>query len=843
MKLFVSYASNSTEDIAIAKWILDEAGTLGYDIYCQLTDDTVPPNLHEWLEERIKACEIFLAVWSESYLRGTHCQYERDVLLAIDPNGERKIMLGFRIDDVAIPYRFQRRPYIDARREGMQAAKENLVRILKNNIAATGGLPQSDDPYAGLPPVGQIAPQFSQFLQETSRLTKLERVPESSVDLSTLPVREPKFMMFQKGRSHVMAILDKDATVRASNLKRTSDKRAESIGRLASREILPALGFTTPFVHPMFWDPHDVLKTIFIDGNLFFQNLYFPHSKVKLPCLVDGKEQKIEVSISTFIATMRKFHGDKVIFASIIRKGWPDPILMEGLRRVHMLVRFAPTPTNTLHFGNVRTALVSYLMHRAKWQRSRFFLRFDDTNKYAHPGNWSDLIKQDLNWSGFLLNPKWEFSQTDSVRQPVYDAFFSLLQRFGYTKQLPNGEHWLNWESPELHFVHWLDWEDGPVIEHEVPKIVPVKTKKSGKTHPPEDPTGHGITNLALTTPGGDFLYKFCGTVDELLCTSHAVRDVRQIHLTRRQSLIRYAISLAWQEAVRTGLAEKERQLILAERERLVSVESSDETVSMPKPLLPFLSPPVFIHTAVVADQRGNPLKKREPRHKLYSILEGRENGTFLPETIVSYLVYTILSANNAKQRAPRKKDLAVLAAELGVEAFLDAIAIGFSPERLDRRKDQIRISRSDLEHQERFVLSRISYFHLRRHIKSFFLSNDNTEPQDELIEGIYRARRYFDKWTQIISVIRPPERKRCSEEIIEAVLAVARNANIGAMTPKAFNTQMIAALGLKEASPIRKDLCPQLRHSLIGTGSGPPISVLVQVLGLAETERRLRAR
>jgi hypothetical protein len=868
-KVFVSYASGSDADIAIAEWVLTQARNVGYEVFCQLTDDTVPSDLHESLEERIKASEIFLAVWSEQYLKGPHCEYERNLLLAIDPNVKSKVLLGFRIDNVEIPARFRRGPYIDVRQYGLEKAKEKLLRtltLLTHGSSATSdaqpklqkeghrepaeevrtrphGLPSVEDRSlftpTRSPPAGQIASQFQEFLEALSRFSSVEH-PESTVDISTLPVREPKFMVFEKDKHHVMAILDINARVRPSNLRKTNE--VESIGHLASRELLPGLGFDTSFVHPMFRDPHNVFRTIFIDGNLFFQSVYFPHSLIKLPYWKDGREQKIDVSISAFIGAMRKLHGtDKIVFASITRNGWPDRILIEGFQRSHMLVRFAPTPTNTLHFGNVRTALVSYLMHRAKWEQSKFFLRIDDTNKTTHPDNWSNQIRQDLKWLGFLLNPEWEFSQTDPLRQHVYKAFFSLLQTFGYTEQLMNGEIWLNWKRSELQFVHWLDWEAGPMIEHDVPKTVTVKTKKSRKARVTlTDPTGSQIANLALTTPAGDFLYKFCGTVDDLLCTSHAVRDIRQIHLTRRQSLIRHAILLAWQEAVRTGVAEEERQLILAERERLVGVESSDGLVSMPDSLLPFLSPPVFIHTPVVVDDDGEPLKKRELRHKPYSILEGRDNGTFLPETIVSYLVYTILSANSEKQGGSRSKELAVLAAELGVEAFLDAIAIDFSSDWLHRRKDQIKVSLDAIEHQERLVLTRISYFHLRQHIRAFFQSNYDTEPPDELIERIYGTRRHFDKWTQIICVIRDPGRRPCTKPIADALLSVARAnaADEVIMSPKAFNAELAAKL--PDSSKIA-DVCRLIRNSLMGVAKGPSIPALIYVLGLHETERRIR--
>ena len=65
--------------------------------------------------------------------------------------------------------------------------------------------------------------------------------------------------------------------------------------------------------------------------------------------------------------------------------------------------RFAPTPTGTLHLGNLRTALLAWLFARS--QDARFFMRIDDLDRgrvrERSPTTSSrDLGALGLDWDG-----------------------------------------------------------------------------------------------------------------------------------------------------------------------------------------------------------------------------------------------------------------------------------------------------------------------------------------------------------------------------------------------------------------------------------------------------------
>ena len=60
--------------------------------------------------------------------------------------------------------------------------------------------------------------------------------------------------------------------------------------------------------------------------------------------------------------------------------------------------RFAPSPTGHIHVGNLRTALMNYMI--AAKAGGTFILRIDDTDPERSREEYVDAIKQDLEWLG-----------------------------------------------------------------------------------------------------------------------------------------------------------------------------------------------------------------------------------------------------------------------------------------------------------------------------------------------------------------------------------------------------------------------------------------------------------
>jgi glutamyl-tRNA synthetase len=87
--------------------------------------------------------------------------------------------------------------------------------------------------------------------------------------------------------------------------------------------------------------------------------------------------------------------------------------------------RFAPSPTGTLHVGNVRTALHNWLL--AKQAGGRFLLRIDDTDKERSREDYVEAIRADLAWLGLVPDGE----ERQSARFELYEREFARLVAVG----------------------------------------------------------------------------------------------------------------------------------------------------------------------------------------------------------------------------------------------------------------------------------------------------------------------------------------------------------------------------------------------------------------------------
>jgi glutamyl-tRNA synthetase len=87
--------------------------------------------------------------------------------------------------------------------------------------------------------------------------------------------------------------------------------------------------------------------------------------------------------------------------------------------------RFAPSPTGTLHVGNIRTALHNWMF--AKRHGGRFLLRIDDTDAARSEERFVDAIRADLGWLGLVPDGE----ERQSARFDRYEARFAELVASG----------------------------------------------------------------------------------------------------------------------------------------------------------------------------------------------------------------------------------------------------------------------------------------------------------------------------------------------------------------------------------------------------------------------------
>ncbi|MBH1973567.1 MAG: glutamate--tRNA ligase [Rhodobacteraceae bacterium] len=89
------------------------------------------------------------------------------------------------------------------------------------------------------------------------------------------------------------------------------------------------------------------------------------------------------------------------------------------------VTRFAPSPTGYIHVGNLRTALMNYLITRKAG--GTFILRLDDTDQERSKQEYADGIMADLEWLGL----HWDRVEKQSLRFDRYREAADQLRAAG----------------------------------------------------------------------------------------------------------------------------------------------------------------------------------------------------------------------------------------------------------------------------------------------------------------------------------------------------------------------------------------------------------------------------
>jgi glutamyl/glutaminyl-tRNA synthetase len=705
---------------------------------------------------------------------------------------------------------------------------------------------------------------------------------------SSAGLRIPKFLIFVRAGEFILAIVDEKHSVDELSLQPTDQPRASS---KIHRGSIERLGFDHGFAHPFFKDRTSVFHRIIIDGLLLFQYIYFPLSRIRIPIVVDGVERKEDVYIGAFIRQLEHQHGTpRILFANISKRSWPDRLLMDQIRGVNCLTRFAPTPSNSLHLGNVRSALIPYLLARKNVSKNAFVLRFDDTNRVASSERFIDVIRSDLQWLGFQLEQTLEFRQSAKERQRLYEDALRLLRISNRLRTMVvDGEECevLALHEGEAQFFFWLDWNRGPIIAHRAPgrfvlndmdEITSADALSDQEDrydheiegHPTIEAAGHLQVILEsskatknpdesvgsqkkyvwrtgdLTLTWGNergYRYKFAGIVDDVLHFSHVVRDLRQEELTARQALIRYAIYKAWSEY---GPGNSEiGQHLLAER-------VSWDTKTRPAPFK-FPSPPIYVHVPILTDEAGLVLSKRDLQ-AAFSIEFCRSTaGFFLPETVISFVASTLVHSRSSiaalMGRKKRKKkirsvneEMASLAGRLGAAIFLDVLAANFSLDWLRTKRRPIRVSAMAMLRQERYVIRHIGFSQFQRQIEMASKQHSNPGLQIDLdvVMRAYQHRTEFASWRELVSCFLFDGRIS-SAATLEFEKAREALESISKMPPSSVRSKLEEVVSPKKKGnqKDRISLLRSIRLAILGKVDGPRISVLLTVLG----EKAIRDR
>ena len=255
-------------------------------------------------------------------------------------------------------------------------------------------------------------------------------------------------------------------------------------------------------------------------------------------------------------------------------------------------VRFAPSPTGSLHIGSARTALFNYLY--AKATGGTFILRIEDTDEQRSTDESLITIIEGLRWLGLhwdegpgadaaagSLTSVGEYGPYfQSQRKERHDAYIARLLETGTV-------HWVDSEYKS----HGLDKEEGDALAFRVPnegETVVYDKIKGEVRFKNED-----LQDFVIVKANGTALYNFAVVCDDLdMKISLVLRGDDHLSNTPKQILLYKA------------LGEK---------------------------------PPAFGHIPLIHDEEGHKISKRK-QYQWATHTAWYEQQGFLPAAFVNYL-------------------------------------------------------------------------------------------------------------------------------------------------------------------------------------------------------------
>ncbi len=246
------------------------------------------------------------------------------------------------------------------------------------------------------------------------------------------------------------------------------------------------------------------------------------------------------------------------------------------------IVRFAPSPTGTLHTGGARTALFNYLF--ARQQGGKFILRIDDTDQARSTKEYEQDIVTGLAWLGLGYDELYYQSQ----RRESYERHLKqlLLEEKAYLSKEP--------AKPARHASQGDAGGEGggsvEVIRFKNPRETITFTDLiRGEISVDSSDLGDFVIAKDLQTP----LYHFASVVDDYeLGITHLIRGEDHISNTPRQILLWRALGAPLPQFAHLPLMLAPDRTKLSKRKH-ANIASINEFIKqgfLPEALLNFLA-------------------------------------------------------------------------------------------------------------------------------------------------------------------------------------------------------------------------------------------------------------
>jgi glutamyl-tRNA synthetase len=462
---------------------------------------------------------------------------------------------------------------------------------------------------------------------------------------------------------------------------------------------------------------------------------------------------------------------------------------------VSVRVRFAPSPTGSLHVGNARTALFNWLF--ARRHAGAFILRIEDTDRERSRPEWEAAIVEDLRWLGLSWDegpdvggPAGPYRQSERLDR--YRAAGDPLLRAGKAYYCFCSPAALGAQREELRARGLPPRYDGrcrglspmeiarrtranepAAVRFAMPRErIPVHDVVKGVVQF----LGSDLDDFVILRADGSPSYNLAATLDDFqMGITHVLRGEDHLANTPRQMAL--ARALGWE-------------------------------------------PPTFAHVPLIHGSDGAPLSKR---HGAVSVAEHRAAG-ILPEGLVNYLAVLGWSPP----------------AGAGEVMDLPALSGLFALDRVSRsaaRFDPDRLAWFNRQHLRRLPAERLLKEVSER------LAGADPRIAARAVEAVRRDAPNLEAFAEgVAAVSRGPcldgtHPVTASERrVLEGASRALRGTSLGTEAEaQAFLDQLGKALEMKGG-----DLMRPLRMALVGSARGLPVATLLWVLGSVESLRRL---
>lgn len=462
--------------------------------------------------------------------------------------------------------------------------------------------------------------------------------------------------------------------------------------------------------------------------------------------------------------------------------------------------RFAPSPTGSIHLGGLRTALYNFLFARA--HDGRFILRIEDTDRTRSKKVFEQEIFEALHWIGCIPDEDaWKGGPYGPYRQSERTEFYET-----YFERLKKSQAVLYpcfCTQEELEELRLKQKKEGKRIgydgrcfyrsEKEISRLMEKGKPFSYRLRLPQEKIVFhdllkgevSIDLMSLSDPvikrsDGSFTYHFCVVVDDI--------EMKITHVIRGED---HLVNTAYHLLLYGYLGE---------------------------------TPPNYAHVALLVDHEGKKLSKRVGG---VTYKELKASG-ILPEAIVSYL----LSAGAGKEMIFQK-----------IEEAIENFNLQFLP------KGKTFFDYSKLLDFNKKVIYSVSEERILEYLlKEKLVEIDNLSQKESVLEWLKAWKENLENLQDAAHIVRVYLSDNISYKLLD--LKLARKEEIEALKELLrLSTESKGVLDLLELAQevsasrgvSKGKIFKILRIAATGLASGPPLPVILNLLGVKKVLNRIK--